>query len=806
MKIQTLVFFFLLIKTSCLARSAEKPKIRKRRWFNFWRPATTSTPIATITTTTTLKPVSFTPTPDILGNTVPTGTILPQKPQPTLSNSLFSFLTRRPAKTTTTTDGTEEIKSIEATDKPRNNFANFLNDLGVEVDSVEVLTVKPGTGALGTNVAASKSPPIEDTPSNIDTSGVDIQIAICSYFEQKPDVSSQVKEVFKETLKKCIPSGPTVSPAVAEEVLRKEIQKIIQSQVTQSLPTDSPDQLNKLLNPPNYLSALGGTNTASNPLSSLGLMSSILGVGNSPISSLLGGGNSILGNNGGDSKTKMILNVLQQQQIAAQQAANKEPVNIGIQEPSFVPTPAPRKPNPYLCNFLMTKMQDSNEGLSSLMRMQYIQGGCLNELFSNPLALLRDGALDQIKEILGLSEKVDEFENAATGPIDLSLVPSGVLTECLNRRDEFNSNYNCKTGVNVNIRTEQECTNIGCVYAPGNLCFRCPLIKRNYESNQLPQLTCAVAKDRRQECPGFGKYKMMQTIFSSSQSYNPYGSSSYLRPSGLEGGVVQGQGTSSSGMALLNQLMMSQRSSTKNESDTEQSMGSEDYARAYIQAYVNVRDSIKTGPRARQGLNSNLLTSLISGGGLGGGSSTSSLIMNLLGGSSPSLFGGGSNNFGGGSSTSSLMMDLLGGSTSSLFGGGSSNFFGGRTTVTSQLLKGKCESLGCCYDENSLSDPCYKKDYPTNVWMDQPTCFEDDCGSTTSNFLGRIIFGDAASNSEDRPWQVMIKLPNSDETICTGVIICKQWVLTTASCLVRKEDSRHPLGFVASLVSILLFW
>ena len=44
---------------------------------------------------------------------------------------------------------------------------------------------------------------------------------------------------------------------------------------------------------------------------------------------------------------------------------------------------------------------------------------------------------------------------------------------------------------------------------------------------------------------------MMQTIFSSSQSYNPYGSSSYLRPSGLEGGVVQGQGTSSSGMVYF---------------------------------------------------------------------------------------------------------------------------------------------------------------------------------------------------------------------------------------------------------------
>lgn len=41
--------------------------------------------------------------------------------------------------------------------------------------------------------------------------------------------------------------------------------------------------------------------------------------------------------------------------------------------------------------------------------------------------------------------------------------------------------------------------------------------------------------------------------------------------------------------------------------------------------------------------------------------------------------------------------------------------------------------------------------------------------SLTQKFLA----GNAASNSEDRPWQVMIKLPNNDETICTGVIICK---------------------------------
>merc|ERR1719376_691834 len=153
-------------------------------------------------------------------------------------------------------------------------------------------------------------------------------------------------------------------------------------------------------------------NTGSSAIASLlgntgnSAIASLLGnSGSSAMSSLLGGGSSgiasLLGNSGGDSKTQLILNLMQQQQIAAQQAANKEPVNIGIQEPSFVPTPAPRKPNPFLCNILMTKMQDSNEKLSSLMRMQYIQGGCLNELFSNPLALLRDGALDQVKEILG---------------------------------------------------------------------------------------------------------------------------------------------------------------------------------------------------------------------------------------------------------------------------------------------------------------------------------------------------------------------------------------------------------------------
>merc|ERR1719376_1413553 len=157
----------------------------------------------------------------------------------------------------------------------------------------------------------------------------------------------------------------------------------------------------------------GGNSAIASLLGNTGssAIASLLGnSGSSAMSSLLGGGSSgiasLLGNSGGDSKTQLILNLMQQQQIAAQQAANKEPVNIGIQEPSFVPTPAPRKPNPFLCNILMTKMQDSNEKLSSLMRMQYIQGGCLNELFSNPLALLRDGALDQVKEILGLSEKI----------------------------------------------------------------------------------------------------------------------------------------------------------------------------------------------------------------------------------------------------------------------------------------------------------------------------------------------------------------------------------------------------------------
>ena len=64
------------------------------------------------------KTVAFTATPDILGNTVPTGAILSQKPTYTEPNlSLFNLqpaITKKPAIATTTTDSTatEEIKSF----------------------------------------------------------------------------------------------------------------------------------------------------------------------------------------------------------------------------------------------------------------------------------------------------------------------------------------------------------------------------------------------------------------------------------------------------------------------------------------------------------------------------------------------------------------------------------------------------------------------------------------------------------------------------------------------------------------------
>ena len=62
-------------------------------------------------------------------------------------------------------------------------------------------------------------------------------------------------------------------------------------------------------------------------------------------------------------------------------------------------------------------------------------------------------------------------------------------------------------------------------------------------------MTCSVAQDNRQECSGFGKYNLI-TMLSSSQSYNPYGSS-FGGTSGLEGGLVQGPGSSTSGSSTV---------------------------------------------------------------------------------------------------------------------------------------------------------------------------------------------------------------------------------------------------------------
>ncbi len=66
------------------------------------------------------------------------------------------------------------------------------------MDHKDVVTVSPGTGALGTNIAASVRPPTGG--SKVDTSGVDVTTAICSYFAQNNDVPEQVGGFFKKFL------------------------------------------------------------------------------------------------------------------------------------------------------------------------------------------------------------------------------------------------------------------------------------------------------------------------------------------------------------------------------------------------------------------------------------------------------------------------------------------------------------------------------------------------------------------------------------------------------------------------------
>jgi len=844
----------------------------RRSFWNFFGirrtvpKVTTTTTTATTTATKDKNSFTFQPTPDIFGNTVASGSIFQQlNTQPPPPPDILAQFT--------TPDTNSQITLDE---KKKETFNNFLNSLGLDVDNVEVLTVKPGTGALGTNIAASVKPPEGGSRPIVDTTGVNITTAICSYFAQTDDVPKEIQEVFEESLGKCDEITTTVAPQVANQVLREQIQSILAKYATgSSSTTKSPTASNLLSNlagvnnfitgsssssaAQNLLSSLstsnqnpfanllgnnnlgsmsssnpltsllGGSNSnplasllggsSSNPLASLlggsssNPLASLLGGSSSnPLASLLGGSSSnplasLLGSSssnplasllggstssanplasllggssssgglssllGGSSTNQLLLNLLQSQN----QQKPTEPSIVGGIEPSFIPTPAPRKPNPFFCNLLMSKMESDEGSLSTIFRLQFFTSGCLQNLFSNPALLLQDGALDRIKEILGLGS--DDDSDASTsifeGPIDLGLISDSTLKKCLERRMEYVRDYNCKVGANINIKTEQECTNLGCVYAAGNLCFRCPLITNSAEANKIPSKTCSLPDSERVSCPGFSSI---------------YGLTSFF---GRKGNLSPLQSYSSS---FASSSSMSQSHQSSNPASTDDS--------------VPVIGSRTGVPSIRQGLSS--LLGL--GGGLssltGGGSSLQSTLMQQLlgggGGGLSSLTGGGN------SLQSTLMQQILG----SGGGGGFTGLSGlgnQQNQISNILLKRKCASLGCCWDERKnlfgvSPKACYVKAYPKSVSnLNSLSCYESlTCGVATTSIQERIINGVFATANTDRPWQVLITKAGDSTPRCSGIIICSEWILTTASCLPKEPSLTNPIGSVPSLDTNLL--
>jgi len=356
---------------------------------------------------------------------------------------------------------------------------------------------------------------------------------------------------------------------------------------------------------------------------------------------------------------------------------------------------------------------------------------------------MQNDGLDNLKEILGMGEDEDIFENAANGPINIALVSSSVLSQCLARRDEYSLNYNCKVGIHINIKTEQECVNIGCVYAPGNLCFRCPLIKTTAESNQLPIKSCSIEVGDRGSCPGFSSFYAVTSIFGRSANNNNNQQQLLQAGSNSAGGAGAG-GSPSTGGAVL---------------------GSRSGAQA---------------PETRQGFSSMF----------GGGSSQSSMQQMLM----------------------QQMMANNAGSSSS-FGGGSYNPFGSSSFGMSQqsslqnvVLKNKCESMGCCWDDSQnyfgvSANSCFKKTYAqSDIKINNDNCYDAfTCGKSSQGIFSRIVGGTSATSANDRPWQVLIRSRGNPLVRCSGVLICNQWVITTASCLIKVPTGASTLGYFVSV-------
>ncbi|XP_039266817.2 uncharacterized protein LOC120342169 [Styela clava] len=494
---------------------------------------------------------------------------------------------------------------------------------------------------------------------------------------------------------------------------------------------------------------------------------------------------------------------------------------------------AGQQQNQMICKLL--KGQGGSAKTSSLLAAQY---GCPLASSGNPLLSILQGNTPSLPSLLKLfGGEVKKKPEYKKGAIILDAVPYGTLKQCWDKADEYET---CKYAANINVNRETDCFNIGCVYKrESGQCFSCPLIPASAYLLQQTTDTCDVISADREECPDFKNFQL-STIMFASQNPSPSSSSSSSSPdiSSYLGGkglsqltkLFEGGSSSSNTNSALNLfgggglnpslLSMFSRSSSNSApannnppppppQRSNEPGESSDFGRRVAQESPGVRsmDISSLLPLLAGGGGSSGLAGLLGGGGggaaglaglLGGGGGGAAGLAGLLGGGLGGSMGGA---FGGmdpkllsallskGSSKPSSSSDLI-----ALMYGGS-----GISSETKKVLADGCKKKQCCWKPGgTLGGTCYSKgnNFAKNCIPEHDS---GDCGTSPLNTFARIIGGFDITSNTHRPWAVVIKAAGSSKLRCGGTLICSEWVLTSAACLLRIKSIEHDSLYVPNI-------
>lgn len=423
--------------------------------------------------------------------------------------------------------------------------------------------------------------------------------------------------------------------------------------------------------------------------------------------------------------------------------------------------------------------------IAAIMKFQYRCGATGNGLLDLATGYSPKG-LDSVPSIIslfGITADAPVVSSVSAGSINPNLVPSDILSKCITNRYTYPS---CRSGYKVNINTESECFNAGCLFFKdtyGSRCFKCDLVPAVAYRLQDTADTCTVAT--KEQCDGFLAFQMtVATIdmrgrgnqLSTTPAPNPLASLFSSNPT--LSALLQSNPSlfSSLGSNPLTSLLRS--GSLSSPRTTSYSSGSSAYSTS---RQLNLASMLPfLSGASSSGSSSNLASILpfLSGASSSGTSSNTNLLLSALTGGQSAPGG-----------TTSLLLNAISGGGSAFSGVKFPTLSAGALTH----LKTTCETKGCCWaadTSNRLGGTCFKKgvSFPSDCL---PTPDSGTCGkSLDTNDLQRVVGGVSVTSATSRPWMAMIQqITNGVASFkCGGVQICSQWILTTASCLQRKDD------------------